>query len=356
MENYYILWETAIVAQTTDSNMWNVGDDIIGTDGFLYRIDDSEIEYGYKYAIRRFKYYVGVGSGLFNGSLDSNITLMDSLKMIGKSGRFLTYLDGALIKLRADIAQPVRTALFNETNMLKNTLKIDYLFGADDDNDGVLVKYREPLKFKEAIEKFPIDCINPEVMELIGCTEQSLALSEATYGWKQKEARRKVVTFSSDNQALIPQYLDRIGIVHYTPKWGSSGFITDFSGDEVTLDCDFDIEEVVALDCVALAFPDCSEIAFPKCESYNKYNKIIFTDEFGAVHGSYDIEIVSSRVIRLLEPIDFTLKVDEIFDNTVFSLGYEDEFVRDYLVTKVVPKSENNVQITAINYDESIYS
>ena len=72
-------------------------------------------------------------------------------------------------------------------------------------------------------------------------TPYIVASDMASYLWKQDEARRKIVTFSTDIQGLIPQFLDKITIAHNALQWSTPReFIVIAikpSGDTVAIDC-----------------------------------------------------------------------------------------------------------------------
>ncbi len=267
----------------------------------------------------------------FNGALDTNITVMDAMKLIGRAGRYVTYLDGQKVKLRKDEAQPIRVSLFNETNIIKGSLKIDYLFGQHDGFDGIAIKYRDPADFKEAVSIYPDTSTRPESMELIGCTDHAVADEAAKYGWQQKESRKKIVTFSTDDQGLIPNYLDRIAVTHNTAQWGLGGQIFSVDGDTIGVSYRFDEDEVV------------------------DYNTIIFRNADGSVSDTYAFNANSPNEIVLQTAAPAWLYVGDEYDNTFFSFGYTESFIKDYIVTSVKPKGNNAVEISAVNYDETVY-
>ncbi len=291
---------------------------------------------------------------VFNGALDSKITVMDALRMIGKAGRYTIYLDGQNVKMRKDEVQLIRTALFNETNILKNSFKLDYLFGEDDGYDGMSVKYRSSADFKEAIATYPETSINPQVTELIGCTDFDIALSEATYGWLQKESRRKVATFSTDIQGIIPNYLDRIGITHNVPDWGLGGQIETVDGNHITINCQLFrfSDELGKCD---NEFGICSD-TFCEIEPENiNYNTIIFRKNDGSVSDLYTFSIVDEYNILLNETPPAWLYTGYDYDNTFFSIGESNTFIKDYIVTEISPRGNNVVDVKCINYDDSVY-
>jgi len=283
-----------------------------------------------------------------NGAIDSKMTLFDAMQMAAKSNRYTVFPVGNDVKLKHDAAKPLRTALYNETNILKDSLKISYLFEEIDETDSVKITYRDNTEFKEVTAIYPTGGVFPDELELWGCTSESVALAMATYLYKQDRARRKSVEFKTDIQGLIPQFLDRIAISHNIPNWGLAGQIVAVSGNNITLDCDFDMI-AKTLECDDKL--DCLEV-FCKV---NNFDTILFRDELGGVSDTYSFTVVGAKEIQLTTTAPAWLNTTEAFDNTFFSIGAVDSVVKDYIVTSVKPNGEQ-ISITAVNYDESIYS
>lgn len=288
----------------------------------------------------------------FNGALDSKNTVMDTLKLISKAGRYSAYLDGQTINFRKDAEQLIRTSLFNETNILKNSFKIDYLFGEESGNDGVLVKYRDPDTFKESQATYPDTSINPQQMELIGCTEYNVAISSAAYGYKSQKARKKIVKFKTDEQGLIPNYLDRIGVSHNVPKWGQGGQITSFSGQTIYMDEEYLTEYPFASDCSDTL--DCTDVMFPECPI--EQLAIVFRAPNGTVSDIYPCTKISASSVDVTGTLPTWLYFGDLQDNTYFSIGELATIVKDYTVTEIKPSGLGEFEIQAVNYDPTIYT
>ena len=269
----------------------------------------------------------------FNGSLDVGMPVFDAIKLIAKAGRYIPNLEGATVNLRKDDAQLIRTYLFNETNIIRDSLKIGYLFGEDDGYDSVRVKYRNPITFKEEEVIYPENRINPEVMELIGCTDATIALNEATYGYKQKQARKKIITFSTDIQGVIPNYMDRIGISHNMVEWGLGGQLAFKNGNVLDVAIDYDL-----------------------LQNSKAYDTIIFISLDGRVGSPVTFTVSGEQQITLDSSFtEFGLYSGYEFDKTRFTMGTASNLVRDYIITNVNPNSSKIIEIKAINYDVNVY-
>ena len=176
------------------------------------------------------------------------------------------------------------------------------------------------------MKTFPLTPVplNPQVMELKGVTDATIAQAEAKYGWLQKQSRRKIAVFETDEQGQIPQYLDRIGISHNVPDWGIGGTVTAIAGNVVTVSC-----SLVA----------------------DGYDSIIFRNDDGSV----------SDIIAMTKTDDSTATVTGtlpawVHVGTFISVGTSRNIVRDYIVTKVTARARNRYQVESVNYDDSVYN
>ena len=283
-----------------------------------------------------------------NGALDTTMTLYDAMDLVAKSRRYNVYPIGGDLKLKLDTKKPIRTALYNETNILKDTLKISYLFTEEAEQDSVQIKYRSATDFSEQVIQYPASGLFPKIVELWGCTDEAVALDTATYLFLQERSRRKTIEFKTDIQGLIPEYLDKIAISHNIPQWGMGGQIVAIDGQKITLDCDFNFisESMLCDDTI-----DCTEIF---CDT-NYFNAIIFRAADGSVSATYNFTAVSEREILLDTAAPAWLYIGYDYDNTFFSIGNVSNIVKEYTVIKIEPDSSNNMKITAANYDASIY-
>ena len=295
-----------------------------------------------------------------NGAIDSKMTLYDVMQMVAKSVRYSVYPVGGDITLKHDDVQAVQTSLFNETNIVKDSFKISYLFAEEDEVDSVKVYYRDPIRFTQQSVIYPTDGAYPQETELWGCTDEAWALSMATYLFKQDRTRRKSIEFRTDVQGMIPQFLDRVGISHNLPNWGFGGMIAAVSGRVITLECNYDVifpaRPAGEWPCDETSY--CGDTYFPTCPDGSSvpYDSILFRNQYGAVSDIYYYDVTGRAEITLREDAPTWLYVGPDYDNTPFSIGIGNEVVKDYIVTSVKPGQKESVSITAVNYDPSIYS
>ena len=229
------------------------------------------------------------------------------------------------MKLKHDGVKPLRTALYNETNIIKDSLKISYNFEEESETDSVKVTYRGNDEFKEKTVIYPSNGIFPDELELWGCTSESVALGMATYLYKQNASRRKSVEFRTDVQGLIPQFLDRIAIGHVLPDWGYASTVVSVNGSNVTINDEID----------------------------ENYDKVMFINDNGSVSDILDC-VVDGNVLIVTNLPDWVHGYADS-EPTRMSVGTATNVVRDYIITSIKPKGDE-ITIVATNYDEGIYS
>ena len=263
-----------------------------------------------------------------NGVIDSKMTLYDAMQMVAKSKRYSLYPVGSKIYLKYDNIKPIRTALFNETNMIKDSLKISYLFEEPTDEDSYKVMYRDYDDFSEQSVIYGDgglgDGLFPKELELWGCTDKTVAEDMAKYMYKQERSRRKTVQFKTDVQGLIPQFLDRIAIASVLPSWGYASTVVAVNGSHVVINDE--IEQT--------------------------YDKVLFINDDGSV--SEILECVVKGKNLTVTNLPAWVHGYNKKDATRLSVGTGQSIVRDYMVTSIKPNGKE-VSISATNYDEGIY-
>ena len=150
----------------------------------------------------------------------------------------------------------------------------------------------------------------------------SIPSDMAKYLFKQDDYRRKIVTFNTDIQGLVPQYLDKILVSHSSLQWGEAGEVYDRVLDDLLLS--------------------------DKLTDLTAGKTIVFRDVDGTVSAYYDIIIVDEYSITVVGMPAW------VTNNTFYTIQ-ESGTAKEFLVISVKP-SGDAVQIQCVNYDASIYS
>ena len=94
---------------------------------------------------------------------------------------------------------------------------------SDDTADSVNVQYFSAKTWHpaEQVATLPdCSCNQPACVSLFGCTDQQQAKREGLYMAAANRYRRKLITFQTELEGLIPTYGDLIAITHDLPSWG----------------------------------------------------------------------------------------------------------------------------------------
>lgn len=151
----------------------------------------------------------------------------------------------------------------------------------------------------------------------------ALALAEdmARYLWKQDQSRRKIVTFQTDIQGLIPQFLDKIMISHNALQWGEAGEVRSVSQNDIVLSMPL--------------------------EDVSSGKTIVFRNIDGSVSDPCAITIVDHQKVTVTG-------LPEWVDANTFYTIQDTGTAKEFIVISVKP-SGDTVQIDCVNYDETIY-
>lgn len=149
----------------------------------------------------------------------------------------------------------------------------------------------------------------------------AIAEDMARYLYKQDEARRKIVTFQTDIQGLVPQFLDKIMVSHNSLQWGEAGSISHRDGDYFVLS--------------------------DTLEDTYAGKTIVFRNIDGSVSDPYSITIIDERKITVSGVPDWV-------ESGIFYTIQDTGTAKEFIVISVKP-SGDSVQIDCVNYDASIY-
>lgn len=148
-----------------------------------------------------------------------------------------------------------------------------------------------------------------------------VAENMAKYLFKQDDYRRKIVTFSTDIQGLVPQYLDKIMLSHSAVQWGEAGEVYGRTGDNLVL---------------SDALTDLSA-----------GQTIVFRDIDGSVSDAYAIIITDANNITVAGMPAW------VTNNTFYTIQGMGT-AKEFLVISVKPSGET-VSVDCVNYSPEIY-
>lgn len=173
----------------------------------------------------------------FDGVFDQQVTVWEALTRVARCGRAVPFLQGGIVRLVRDEARLLPVALFSPRNIVKNSLKIQYVMPGEETADAVTVEFFSSRTWKpdEVTVSLPgSSSTNPAKLRLFGCTTEAHAVREGLYLAAANRYRRRIITLRTELEGLIPTYGDLIAIAHDMPSWGAGGEIVAWDADTKT--------------------------------------------------------------------------------------------------------------------------
>ena len=177
----------------------------------------------------------------FDAVFDQGLTVWEALTRIARCGRALPFLQGGILRIARDAPRTLPAALFGPRNIAKGSFRIQYVMPGEDTADAVTVTYFSertwtpdevtavlPGSTAEATDK-------PATVDLFGCTGAEQAMREGLYMAAANRYRRRIMTFRTELEGLIPTYGDLIAVTHDLPRWGQGGEVVAVDGRALTL-------------------------------------------------------------------------------------------------------------------------
>jgi sulfur carrier protein ThiS len=255
----------------------------------------------------------------FDAVFDQGVTVWESLSRTARCGRAVSYMQGGTVRFVRDAPKTIPVALFSPRNIVKGSLRIEYLMASDDTADSVTVEYFSARTWaRDEITASLTDSstTQPARVQLFGCTTQAQAEREGRYMAAANRYRRKLITFQTELEGLIPSYGDLIAISHDMPSWGQSAEVTAIDDQTLTL----------------------SE---PLTWANDGQHYIALRRPNGEVSGPWQVEPgeASTQVI-LTQPIDITPYTGEQKERTHLTFGVGEQWATLARVTEVRPRGE----------------
>jgi hypothetical protein len=269
----------------------------------------------------------------FNAVFDSKLTVYEALSRVAKVGRAVPFIQGGVVRVVRDEPKTVPVALFGPRNIVKNSLSIQYIMPSEDTADSVCVEYfsESTWKTSEVTGTFVGSSSDKTAtVELFGCTNKDQALREAVYMALANRYRRRIVTFTTELEGLIPTYGDLIAITHDMAHWGQGGEVLSQDGLTLTLSEPVTFTEGVA-------------------------NVLALRQKNGSLSGPYEVEATElNTVVALKTAPDIEIVTETGMERTHFAFGTTDKWSVYARVTGVRPRSDQ-VEITAVIEDNRVH-
>jgi sulfur carrier protein ThiS len=153
----------------------------------------------------------------FDAVFDQKLTVWESLTRIARCGRAVPYMQSGVVRIVRDETKTLPVVRFTTENIVQGSFKLQYVMPGEETADSVTVEYFNPNTWKpdEVTVSLP-DSIqtNPATINLFGCTSQSQAEREGKYIAAANRYRRRLITFQTEMEGMIPTFSDLISVSH----------------------------------------------------------------------------------------------------------------------------------------------
>lgn len=270
----------------------------------------------------------------FDAVFDTSMTVWEALTRIARCGRAVPIQQGGIVRIIRDQPQTIPVAMFGPRNIVKGSFKIKYVMPGEDTADAVTVEYFSSRTWKpdEITAKLPdSQGDNPAKVNLFGCTVKDHAQREGLYIAANNRYRRRLVTFRTELEGMIPTYGDLVAITHDMPRWGQGGEVIGHQGD-------------------VLALSEPLEWA----ENGNHYIALRRRD--GGLAGPFGVQAVPGdpTLVRVLDPLTVTPYVGGSEERTYFSFGPGQAWTQSARVLGIRPRG-GQVEISAVAEDPRVH-
>lgn len=274
-----------------------------------------------------------------DGVFDSASTTWEALTLAARSGRAIPFLQGGIVNIARDAPATTPVAMFSLRNIVKNSLKINYLMPNEETADAVDVEYFDagvwqPKQVRAALPGSAESVVAST--QFFGVTGRDQAWREGMYSAAANRYRRRLVTFTTEMEGFIPSISDLIAIQHDMPQWGVGGDIIDW---------------VLATKTATLSEP----VAF--AESGTHYVALRKRD--GSVAGPFGVTAgaASNQVVFTLDPTGACpMDTGADRERTHFAFGLADAMYIEARVLAVKPRGMETVVISAVIESEFVHT
>jgi len=267
----------------------------------------------------------------FNGGFDVGTTMWEAALKVCEIARCCLIWNG--IELTLAIDKPVDTPvqMFTIGNILKNTFKETFL-PQEDRASEIEVHYRDQLQDYQRTTFTVFDtnagtATKKVSLELFGITKQSEAWRAGKYRLAQNRYLKSTIEFEADIDAIACTLGDVIYVQHDVPNWSEGGRV--LHADFHTVTVDKELTELSGADEIMVRCTD------------GQGNESIETHLVSGIDGNK---------VTIQDTWTITPQAGD-----VYAYGQQNLSARKYRIIGLRKRSDQTVNITAIEYNESVY-
>lgn len=273
----------------------------------------------------------------FNARFDSRSTIFEALMTIGKAVRTKPYSQGAVWHFWRDQPQSLPVAMFNMRNIMRGTVKAQFLTPNEDTADCIDVEFFNEISWKwdTVRAKLPdASETRPAKVRMFGVTTRAQAWREGMYECAANRYRRNLVTLNTEMEGFIPTFGDLVAIQHDRPRWGQAGDVLAYNAGTKT------VTTSEPLDWSA------GGNHYFRFKNRNGSG----TNYYLATPGADDYHAVLDVALT------FTPDVGLDRERTVYNFGPSDKVDRLCITRSIRPRSLENVELSFVMEDAAVHT
>jgi hypothetical protein len=263
-------------------------------------------------------------------------SIWNALQLIARAGRASPVVSLTQFSMIRDEAVTVPVMAFTPNSIIKDSFEWQIKLQPEDDYDGIEIEYLDDTTNKQET----IDCLvgsdagtNTQNIRFPGVTDRDKAYQMGLYIRRQQIFQREFVTFKTGLEGAIPSFGDLITVSHDVPRWGAHGLVVSIAVDNKTVTLSESLNGIAG-------------------------NSIAFRDKYGAVEGPYTCSKVAGNDMQIITDSAITqtnFLFEDASDPPAYFFGETNLISKDLLVTSTSTSTDDEVTITAKNYDSRVY-
>lgn len=173
----------------------------------------------------------------FDGRFDGKQTVWEALTNVARAGRAKPYQQSGMVRFWRDSPQTLPKAIFQPRNIKAGSFSMEFSPAVMDSADAVRVSYFDERYWQQRDALCYTGgsaAASPAEVQAFGMVQRRQAVAEGMYMAACNRYRRRVVTFTTEAEGLIPRFGDLIGLNHDMPSWGQSGDVIGWDADSLT--------------------------------------------------------------------------------------------------------------------------
>lgn len=270
----------------------------------------------------------------FDGIIKSKTTVWDTLNTIAKVARARAVINSTMITMVRDKPRSIPQGVFTVDNIVDGSFEWEISTFDPTESDSVEMTYIDPITYlQESIncKATESDGLNPDKIDLVGCTDRNIAYREGMYLALCKLYRRESIKFKTGLEGILPMYGDLISVQYPMPSFGQGSVISEI------------YENIIVLE---------DEVEWSEGEQHF----VLIRGDNGVGYGPYPVSRGSSdSMLVLSNPLNISFK-EGSREPPIVSFGGSTTFARLCIVEEIAPEGGETVAVSCVNYDPIVYS